>query len=62
VTDAITIDDLKNQLDELKKTMVQTEVAFHQVTGAVMVLEEIINTYEKKTPKKNDASTPEASA
>ena len=48
MADTIKIDDLKEQLNELKNTKVQTEIAFHQVTGAVVMLEEIIEKHEKE--------------
>jgi len=48
MADTVTIDDLKEQLNELKNTKVQTEIAFPQVTGAVVMLEEIIEKHEKE--------------
>ena len=48
MADTVKIDDLKEQLNELKNTKVQTEIAFHQVTGVVLMLEEIIEKHEKE--------------
>ena len=48
MADTIKIDDLKDELKKFKKTKINTEVAFHQVTGVVLMLEEIIEKHEKE--------------